>query len=631
MKNMHAAQNVKVHLTGPFWKEKQKLFCDEVLERQWRILNSEEETEGFGKSHCIDNFRILAGDMEGKFWGYVFLDHELGKWMEAAAYSLMIRPDPTTMERMEYLVDLLRRAQREDGYLNTYYSLQEPGMEWTNIRHGHELLNAGNFLEAAIAWYAATGKHDFLDIIIKNIDLICDKVYTADHYIYPGHEELEIALIKLYLLEGNEKYLDLAKRFVDTRGVGHCFFEDEGPIFDMGLSYYQAHKPVREQDSAVGHAVRASYLYTAMAELGHIFEDETLFNAARVLWDDIAQKKLYIIGGIGSEEHDERFTVPYDLPNAYSYSETCASIGLVMFARAMLKEQPDAAVADVMERAVYNCIMAGISFDGRAYFYVNPLEMQPEVAKYRFDHTSIHTQREEWMICPCCPPNLLRFILSLQEYVYTFREDGTYVNMLLSNRVQFLQDGHEQAFTLDGNEPWDGAFRLTAETDLTKPVFVKIPYWCENHTVTKNGQALACTAENGYLVLEQLCAGDVIGLDFSLRPRFVYSDPRVMDDSGKAAVERGYIVYCAEQTDNGADLSALTVDDNAQPEDLLDEQFGGIRAVTLKGARLDATGTGLYTFSKPRLRPVDVRLIPYALWGNRGEGEMIVWFKTHTL
>lgn len=623
-----------VKLTSTFWRERQRLFCDEVLERQWRILNGEEEVAGVGKSHCIDNFRVLAGEKEGEaVAGFPFMDHDLGKWMEGAAYSLLLRPNPSIEERMDYLADLLRRAQRADGYLNTYYMLFEPGREWTNFKWGHELLNAGNLLEAAIVYRRATGKTVLLEVVTRFIDLIYDLVFSADHYIYDGHEEIEIALIKLYLLNGEKKYLDLAKRLVDTRGVGRCLFldEDSADVPGFGLEYFQAHRPVREQVSAEGHAVRAAYLYTAMAELGRLCDDDTLRTAAWTLWDDIVQKKLYIIGGIGSEQHGERFTEPYDLPNAYSYSETCAAIGLMMFSRALLRDTPNARVADVMEKALYNNVLAGISYDGRSYFYVNPLEVQPNVVHKRWDHNTTKTMREEWMSCPCCPPNLLRLVLSLQEYVYTLRPDGAYINLLVSHEATFTMDGTAQALSFQGNEPWDGTFELTAQTALTQVLHIKVPYWSEKCVVIKNGQKLSCGVQNGYLELENVQQGDTFRIEFSLRPRYVYSDPRIADDSGKTAVERGYLVYCVEQADNGVHLSALSVDDRREPAEAHEALFGGIQTVTVYGDRLVAPSDTLYSFEKPKAQETAIKLVPYALWNNRGEGEMIVWLRTQQL
>lgn len=620
----------QVKLTGAYWQRIQRLFLDKVLLKQWRILNGEVEIDKVGYSHCVENFRIMAGEAEkGDFGSYWFSDHELGKWMEAAAFGVALGACGQIREKLDYAVELLSRAQQPDGYLNTYYTLYEPGKRFTNFTTGHELLNAGNFLEAGIAYYLTSGSRRLLDISKRYIDLIYDMVMQADHPIYDGHEEIEIALIKLYLIGEGEKYLTLARRFVDTRGTGRCLFLDEDSVRlpNVGLEYYQAHLPVREQTDALGHAVRATYLYTAMAELAAVTQDESLLAPVHTLWRDIADKKLYITGGVGSEHHGERFTSGYDLPNDSAYAETCAGIGLMMFARALLRLQPDASVADQMEKALYNTVMAGISTDGERYFYVNPLSMNPKTAVWRQDLWQVRTLREEWMLCPCCPPNLARLVLSLGEYVYTLGDDGLYLNLLVSNETEYQYGGEWQALSVEGNEPWDGRFRLCAKTRLVTPVFVKVPYWSKTAAVHINGEARNCVWENGYLRLDNLQAGDVAELDFVLEARFVFANPRVDADAGKVAVERGYLVYCAEQADNGERIAALAADIGIQPQAYLSNEpalGGSLYRVKLSGERAGEM-QWLYSFIRPPAEPVTVEMVPYFLWNNRGEGEMAVW------
>lgn len=619
----------QVKLTGTYWQGRQQLFCTEVLERQWRILNGEEEMEGIGKSHCIDNFRAAAGETDAKFTSYWFSDHELYKWMEAASYAQYLNPEERIEEHLEYATNLLERAQWEDGYLNTYYTLYEPGKRFTNFTTGHEMLNAGNLAEAGIARFLTSGKRRLLDIAIRNVNGLRDMVYTRGRYVYDGHEEIEIALIKLYLLTGEKGYLDFAMRLIDTRGVGRCPFLDEGSVrLDIGMEYYQAHKPVRDQHEAEGHAVRAVYLYTAMAELGALIQDEALLTAVNALWEDIVQKKLYITGGIGSEHYGERFTGPYDLPNAGAYSETCASIGLMMLARSRLRLEPDARIADVMEKALYNGVMSGISRDGITYFYVNPLAVRPDVIRKRHDIAAAQPNRQKWMVCPCCPPNLLRLVLSLGEYLYTYDDAHIYLNLWLSNEAEFDRGNGLEKLSVEGDEPVEGRFRITAKSNINGSLHIKIPYWSETAELHKNGCPQEPYAvENGYIRLENIQQGDVWDVVFSLRPRFVYSHPRLEEDCGRIAVERGYLVYCAEEADNGPALSALAVDDRQEPEEVMEDILGGIPVVRLAGVRIQE-GEGLYTFTKPSKTSCELRLIPYALWNNRGEGEMDVWLKT---
>ena len=626
MGKTRSAHLVSARLTGTFWSEKQKMFAEKVLLMQWQILNGEIEIEGFGRSHCIDNFRICAGEMEkGNFGSYWFSDHELGKWMEAAAYSLELYPSEQVRARMEETIALLKKAQAPDGYLNTYYTLYEPGKRFTNFTTGHELLNCGNFLEAGIAYYRATGERELLEIAKRNVVLIESLVNEADPPIYDGHEELEIALIRLYELEGEDRWLRLAAKLIDTRGVGKCRFATEDSVkLDIGLEYYQAHKPVREQSEAEGHAVRAVYLYTAMEELGRIHEDKALLEATDRLWEDIVQRKMYLTGGIGSEHFGERFTPAYDLPGAFAYAETCASIGLMMFARARLRSHPDVMAADVMEKALYNTVLAGISKDGERYFYVNPLSFRPEVAAMRRDMLQTQQEREEWMACPCCPPNLLRLILSLGDYVYTQDNDGVYLQMWVSNRAEFERGGVRRTLTVRGNEPWDGRFTVTAETDMDGAVFLKRPYWAQSVTVLRGGSPVEEPEQNGYLRIDGMRAGECIEVQLPMVPRFVFGHPFVEDTAGKTAVERGYVVYCAEQADNGARLSALTVDGRVLPQDEWSDSFADAPTVKLSGSRKQPSAH-LYGFDKPSETPQSIRLIPYALWNNRGVGEMAVW------
>ncbi len=616
----------KVNITGEFWRRYQSMFCSKVLDKQWRILNGEVRVDGVGYSHCIDNFRAMAGDTNERFNSYWFSDHELGRWMEAAAYGVVHGCEPHIVENLEYAIDLLERAQCEDGYLNTWYTLYEPGKRWTNFTSGHELFNAGSFIEAGVAYYRTSGKRRLLDIAIRYADLIYDKVFETDIYIYDGHPAIEIALIKLYLVTQESKYLKLAKRMVDTRGSGRCLFLDEDSPRppEVGLEYFQSHLPVRDQHIAVGHAVRAVYLYTAMAELVRLAEDESLLEPVRTLWKDIVDRKIYITGGIGSEHHGERFTIPYDLPNDTAYSETCAGIGLIMFAHALLKIQPESSVADVMEKVLYNVILSGVSVDGNAYFYVNPLSVKPDTVQFRRDLSQARTQREEWMLCPCCPPNLMRFILSLEEYIYTFDDDAIYINLLVSNEASFDWHGQNQSLSIKGNEPWDGRFTITAGSNFSRTLCLKIPYWSEGYTLKKNGMPYTPDERAGYVQIDTLQQGDVLELSFVMSPHFVFSNPQVAANGGKIAVERGYVVYCAEQVDNGANLHSVLIDLNSGINSVVSKEHGNLPILTVSGKKPQEIDQ-LYTFASPKYLHTPITLVPYYYWGNRGEGEMSVW------
>ena len=621
----------RVNITGRFWSQYQSMFCSKVLDKQWRILNGEVSVDGMGYSHCIDNFRAMAGDTDERFSSYWFSDHELGRWMEAAAYGVAHGCEPHIVENLEYAIDLLERAQCEDGYLNTWYTLYEPGKRWTNFTTGHELFNAGSFIEAGVAYYRTSGRRRLLDIAIRYADLIYNKVFGSDIFIYDGHPEIEIALIKLYLVTQENKYLQLAKRMIDTRGCGRCLFLDEDSPRppEVGLEYFQAHLPVRDQRTAVGHAVRAVYLYTAMAELVRLAEDESLLEPVRTLWKDIVDRKMYITGGIGSEHYGERFTVQYDLPNNTAYCETCAGIGLIMFAHALLKIRPESSMADVMEKALYNVILSGISQDGNAYFYVNPLSVKPDAVKFRRDLFQARTQREEWMLCPCCPPNLMRFMLSLEEYIYTFDDNAVYVNLWVSNEASFDWHGENQLLSIKGNEPWDGRFIITSDSGFSRTLCLKIPYWSEGYILKKNGVLYTPDEQEGYVRIHVLQPGDVLELSFAMSPRFVFSNPRLASNGGKVAVERGYIVYCAEQADNGTNLDAMRIYLSRGIDSAVLKEHENLPILIVSGQTPQEVDP-LYTFVPPKYHDTPIILVPYYYWGNRGEGEMSVWMNvTH--
>ncbi len=624
---MHQFERISakdVRLTSPYWRSRQELFCREVIEQQWRILNGEVEIDGVGRSHCVDNFRIAAGEQEGEFDSYWFSDHELYKWMEGAIYSLAIEENAQTEEHLHYITGLLKKAQWADGYLGTYYTLHEPGKRWTNFALGHEMLNMGNLIEAAVAWFVLKGERSLLEVAIRCADNIDNMVHTIGKDVFDGHEEIEIALIKLYAVTREERYLRLCERLLDNRGKGYCDFPRDNP--PMPLSYYQAHKPVREQDTAEGHAVRAMYLYTAMTELAAITDDRQLLDTVNTLWQNMVTRRIYITGGIGSEDFAERFTPDYDLPNDRAYSETCAGIGLMMFARAKLQLQPDAQVADVMETALYNTVMAGISMDGSKYFYVNPLYVRPEVTAFRHDMNLSQPNRQEWMFCPCCPPNLVRLVASLGDYLYTADDERLYLNLLLSNELDTRRKGRALRLSVQGNEPAQGAYRITAGTDVGT-LYVKKPGWAATYSVKRGGQDVICALENGYLKFADVREGEVLELQLDLRPRFVYSHPQIEDDCGKTAVQRGFVVYCAESADNGPCLSGLIVDDERPLTEQWQEAFGlSIPFVQAQGRRVGGA-EALYSYTRPQSTPCGITLVPYAFWNNRGPGEMSVWLK----
>lgn len=429
----------QIQIQDKFWDRYIHLVKDVLIPYQWDILN--DRIDGVEKSHCIQNFRIAAGEADGDFEGAVFQDTDAAKWLEAVAYALEISPDKDLERLADETIDLIGRAQCEDGYLNTYFTIKAPNLRWTNLKEGHELYTAGHMIEAAVAYYEATGKKTFLHIVERFADLIC-RVFGPEEgkcHGYPGHQEIELALIRLYRVTGREDYRRLAKYFIDQRGVGENYFlaeeKEDGyrqifPEFaGYDTKYSQSHLPVREQRTAEGHAVRAVYMYCAMADLAGLYQDEGLMQACRNLWEDMVRRRMYITGSIGSSGILERFTTDYDLPNNCNYSETCASIGLALFGRRMAQLTRDASYMDTAERALYNTVLSGIAQDGKSFFYVNPLEVWPDNCMERTSKEHVKPVRQTWFGVACCPPNIARTLASMGQYIYFTDGDTLYVNL----------------------------------------------------------------------------------------------------------------------------------------------------------------------------------------------------------
>ena len=421
-----------------FWNKYTGLVTKEIIPYQWKALN--DEVADAEPSYCIDNFKVAAGLKEGTFHGWVFQDTDLAKWLEAVAYSLSYEPNEVLEKLADDAIDLVGKAQQENGYINTHFSILHPGKQYCNLKEGHELYTTGHFIEAAIAYYEVTGKDKFLNIMKKNADLICEVFHTEKYKnAVPGHEEIELALMKLADVTGDDKYSDMAKDFVDRRGTepNYLFNESKNEDFiDVWHDpnpyineYGQNHLPVRKQKTAEGHAVRATYLYCAMADIAQKYQDESLFEACENLYNNIINKRMYITGGIGSSGVMERFTTDYDLPNDTNYSESCASIGLALFCRRMAQITGDSKYIDTMELALMNTVLAGIAMDGKSFFYVNPLEVWPDNCIPATDKNHVKPVRQKWFGCACCPPNIARTLSSLGEYLFMQSDDGLFINM----------------------------------------------------------------------------------------------------------------------------------------------------------------------------------------------------------
>lgn len=582
------------------------LFGKQELNRKTTIYSVYDRFEETGRFGSLD-FNYDKND-PNSVQPHIFWDSDIAKWVESVAYIIKNDPDyDRELEaRADKIIAKIKKNQWEDGYFNIYFSVVEPEKRFTN-RDWHELYCAGHLMEAAIAYDDATGKRDLLDCMEKYADLIY-RIFVEEksaEFVTPGHPEIELALIKMYLYTGKKKYLDLSEFFINNRGIS-----DE--INNNNI--FQSHKPVREQDEAAGHSVRAMYLYTGMAMLAKQIGDESLLNACRNLWDDTVLRKMYVTGGIGSTNLGEAFTVPFDLPNDQAYTETCAGIGLMLFSNAMLAFENNARYADVIERVLYNGVLSGLSLDGKSFFYENPLEIN-----LRDHFTNAFggkrfpiTQRLECFSCSCCPPNITRILPTLGNYIYGIDGDTFYINQFVSSEAEF--DGVYCKVSTE--YPLNG--RVTVSVKGTKKVAVRIPEWCDNFSLNKD-----FSFENGYAVIDN-DGGDIV-IDLDMTPKIVYADPRISSDAGKVCVMRGPIVYCAEGVDNGEFLHSFILPREIDVTETFSEEFGLITLELPCRKRLPFEG-GLYSSFKPQTEKTTLKMIPYNCFANRGETDMVVWF-----
>lgn len=609
----------------------QKLIKEKVIPYQYNVLRDmNEDTE---KSHVIQNFinagKALRGEDTGDgFYGMVFQDSDAAKWLEAAAFSLAVYPDEDLEKICDEVIETVSKAQDEDGYLNTYFTVKDKEKRWTNVFEAHELYCSGHFMEAATAYYEATGKDSLLKIMKKNAEHIYDIFITQGHGGYPGHPEIELALLKMYEVTRDEKCLTLAKHFIDVRGVDPRYYEKERESRNWTVwggngkdhDYQQSMKPVREQTDAVGHSVRAVYLYTAMADLASRTDDAELFSACKKLWHSITRKRMYVTGAIGSTVHGEAFTKDYDLPGDTVYGETCASIGLMFFARQMLQNEVNGEYADVMERAFYNTVLAGMEISGERFFYVNPLEIIPGISGSAQTHRHTLTQRPKWYACACCPPNVARLISSFGSYAYGENEDTAYCHLFAGGSVKF-KNGTE----LKCETGYPYSFTVNYEVIKGGNLAIHIPSWSKNYTLEVNSVSVRTRAKDGYIYL---CAkdGDRITIALDGTPRFIYADLKVPRLSGMTAVMRGPLVYCFEGKDNEDDILSLRIKKggNITEKEITDDILGKTVTLSVEGYKGKCEDS-LYFEAAPEFEPFTLTAVPYCLWGNRGENQMRVW------
>ncbi|MBN1938592.1 MAG: glycoside hydrolase family 127 protein [Candidatus Aminicenantes bacterium] len=592
----------------------------------------------------VNNFRKAAGLMKGAYEGRRFNDSDVFKAMEGAAYSLMLRPDPELAAGLDALIEVIGKAQEPDGYLFTNRTVDPkhpaPGSgpeRWSNLRVSHEFYNVGHMYEAAVAHFQATGKKTFLDIAVKNADLLVSTFGPGKRRAFPGHQEIEIGLNKLYRATGNRAYFDLAKFFLDERG--HYFQgerhapDDPFAVYDSD-EYMQNHKPVLKQDEAVGHAVRAMYMYAGMADVAALGGYPEYVQAIDRLWDNVVGKKLYLTGGVGARSGSEAFGDAYELPNQSAYTETCAAIGNALWQQRLFLLHGDAKYIDVLERVMYNGLISGVGLDGMSFFYQNPLEADGKSELYQGQ-----VGRSPWFEVSCCPPNITRFLPSVPGYVYAVRDDSLYVNLYMANTAAVEVVGVKVALSQETKYPWEGTVKIAVspETETAFALRVRIPGWARNAPIPTdlyrfldrtserpglaiNGLRARMTLDKGYAVIERKWKkGDTVELFLPMPVRRVVAHEKVEADSGRAAFQRGPVVFCAEAADNSGRVLDLEIPDAMEfTAEFRPDLLGGV--VVLKN-KLPAAPA---VVGAPAGRTIT--LIPYYAWANRGPGEMRVWF-----
>ena len=609
-----------VQVKDAFWSARQNTIMDVTIPYMEEVLN--DRIEGIDRSHAIENFRASAGESDEAFYGMVFQDSDVYKWIEATAYALMVRPDAQLEKRLDDVIALIGRAQQADGYLNTYFTLKDEP-RFSNLLECHELYCAGHLLEAAVACYEALGKRELLDIGEKLCACLMNQF--AEEGI-PGHQEIEIGLLRLYHVTGKKEYLDLCMKFLDRRGADPDWFIRNTPahpgisyggygIDPADTDYNQSYAPVREQKDVRGHAVRMVYMLTAMADAAKRTGDEALLSACRVMIDNMETRRMYLTGGLGARAAHESFGGDFELPNDRGYNETCASVACVFLMEKMLLHGADGRYADLMERQLYNGALAGMQLDGKRFFYVNPLEVDPERAGVEEAVKHVLPQRPPWYPCACCPPNLARLITSLGRILWMESDDTLYSNLFIGSTAETAYG----RITLESGYPWNGSAQYTFETAAEKPfsLAIHIPGYVQEHAlkVTINGEAADGSIRDGYLYLRRIWKpGDCVNVAFDMQPVFVLGDERVEGNRGLAAVMRGPMVYCFEQADHTLPLHTLSVNPQG---DISKEPYkisllGGVTPLKVPGA--DAQGN-----------PVVLTAIPYYSWANRGKGAMRVW------
>lgn len=672
----------KIQITDTFFSHYRNLVRKEMIPYQWKVLNDEiavnierernDNSIPNLKSHCLENFRIAAGQKQGEHYGWQFQDSDVYKWLEAVSYSLMEHPDDNLKALADSVVELIAAAQEDDGYISTYFQLKCPDRKFKDLAWSHELYCAGHFFEAAAAYYEATGNMLILETAKKFADCVCAYFGEEEGKTrgFDGHEEVEIGLMRLYHLTADEKYLKTAEYFLCERGrdpdvfikqsaAEHGGKPDLSGLLAFPRTYFQIHKPVIEQDTAEGHAVRMMYLSTAMADVAVTTGNSTLYDACKKIWRNVVDRRMYITGGVGSTVIGESFTFDYDLPNDTMYCETCASVALMFFARNMLKNESRGEYGDIMERALYNTVLDGMALDGRHFFYVNPLQVLPEASEKDPGKSHVKPVRPEWLGCACCPPNLARLLASLDRYAFHEKDGIVFADLFMSSSAQFGTLSVEETTRY----PWEETvtFSLDANDSKEHVFAIRIPSWAAHGkgvALSVNGtesilpvqdqiicypsacgDVVCLSVNDGYLYVKGAFHQDTLELTFDMPVVKMAANPAVRADSGKVAIMRGPVVYTLESADNGEGLNRLFLSDDTDLRyEFKKDMLNGVGVITGKGYRIatvekvssqaDAPLYAPYTGeTEERAERVNLTWIPYYAWANRGKGEMAVWIR----
>lgn len=578
-------------------------------------------------SRCEETGRLKAFKLQWKEGDpdkpHVYWDSDVAKVLEGMAASLLLHRDPELEKELDEFVELVVSAQQPDGYLNTHFTLVEPENRWKDLSHLHELYCAGHLMEAAVAHFQATGKRNFLDAMCRYADYI-DSVFGREagkKRGYPGHEEIELALVKLYRATGEKRYLELSRYFVEERGTDPNYFAEAESASPWLLKNIQAHKPVREQTEADGHAVRAMYLFAGVTDVAGETCDKELLETAERIFRNVSRRRMYITGGIGSTQNGESFTRDYDLPNSTAYAESCAAISLIFFAKRLLDLTGKTEYADVLERILYNNALSGISLQGDTFFYSNPLEMNETFLKRGF----VASSRQKWFDCSCCPTTYCRFLPRLGLFCADAAPDKLRIDVPAAMEIS----RPEYSVEVSGKYPYDGRIGIKIKKGGEFTLSIRIPAWCRKYELTLNGKGVH-GPENGYWSEKRVWEkDDEIVLVLDMPAEVVYANPRVSADIGKAAIQRGPVVYCLESVDNpGILLHSARIP--AHPEFTLKQTEGlpeETVALLFRGEAVKPSDGPLYTTNPPVYEAVELCAIPFALWQNREEADMQIFLQ----